>query len=127
MLLAEFKQADLYSLIPFVAYLIGVFAIAVVSARYLKGRNFESEYYVGSRSFGPWVLAMSWVATMASGGSFLGYPSLVYTYGWSMTLWVSGSCVTAIVGLGIVGKRINRLARQTGALTRSFFRSSANG
>ncbi len=118
MLLAQLSQSDrIISLIPFVAYLIGVFVIAVVSARYLKNRKFETEYYVGSRSFGPWVLAMSWVATMASGGSFLGYPSLVYTYGWSMALWVSGSCVTAIVGLGIVGKRINRLARQTGALT----------
>ncbi|MCP4812401.1 MAG: hypothetical protein GY888_07825, partial [Planctomycetaceae bacterium] len=117
MLLAAINRTQLYSLVPFVAYLAGVFVIAVVSARYLKGRQFESEYYVGSRSFGPWVLAMSWVATMASGGSFLGYPSRVYTYGWSMGLWVSGSCVTAMVGLGIVGKRINRLARQTGALT----------
>ena len=117
MVFAQISQTDLYSLIPFVAYLVGVFVIAVVSARYLKGRQFETEYYVGSRSFGPWVLAMSWVATMASGGSFLGYPSRVYTYGWSMALWVSGSCVAAIVGLGIVGKRINRLARQTGALT----------
>lgn len=34
-----------------------------------------------------------------------------------MAFWVAGSTVTAIVGLGIVGKRINRLARQTGALT----------
>ena len=118
MLMAQISQSErIVSLIPFVAYLIGVFVIAVISARYLKNRKFETEYYVGSRSFGPWVLAMSWVATMASGGSFLGYPSLVYTYGWSMALWVSGSCVTAIVGLGIVGKRINRLARQTGALT----------
>ena len=117
MLLAQIDRTQLYSLVPFVVYLLGVFAIAVVSARYLKGRQFESEYYVGSRSFGPWVLAMSWVATMASGGSFLGYPSRVYTYGWSMGLWVSGSCVAAMVGLGIVGKRINRLARQTGALT----------
>ncbi|MDP6447978.1 MAG: sodium/solute symporter, partial [Pirellulaceae bacterium] len=43
--------------------------------------------------------------------------ALVYAYGWSMAIWVSGSIVTALVGLAIVGKRINRLARQTGALT----------
>ena len=72
MLLAQIDRTQLYSLVPFVVYLLGVFVIAIVSARYLKGRKFESEYYVGSRSFGPWVLAMSWVATMASGGSFLG-------------------------------------------------------
>jgi len=105
-------------LVPFFFYLGAVFFIAWLSHRHLKNdRSFEEEYYVGSRSFGAWVLAMSWVATMASGGSFLGYPSRVFSYGWSMTLWVSGSCVAAIVGLGVIGKRINRLARQTGALT----------
>ncbi|MBM82683.1 MAG: hypothetical protein CMJ78_19135 [Planctomycetaceae bacterium] len=110
-------QRDWNVLIPFFGYMVGVFVIAIVAHRYQKNAQFESEYYVGGRSFGAWVLAMSWVATLASGGSFLGYPSLVYSYGWSMALWVSGSTVTALVGIGIVGKRINRLARQTGALT----------
>lgn len=127
-----FRERDPAILIPFFAYLAGVFVIAIVSHKYLSKSNFESEYYVGSRSFGAWVLAMSWVATLASGGTFLGYPSLVYSYGWSMALWVSGSAITALVGLGIIGKRINRLARQTGALTlvdllRTRFPSKAMG
>lgn len=113
----EIGQRDKYILAPFFAYMIGVFVIAIWAHRYQKKSKFESEYYVGGRSFGAWVLAMSWVATLASGGSFLGYPSYVYSYGWSMAMWVSGSTITALVGLGIVGKRINRLARQTGALT----------
>lgn len=104
-------------LIPFVGYMLGVVAIAIVAHKYQKRGEFESEYYVGGRSFGPWVLAMSWVATLASGGSFLGYPSRIYAYGWSMAFWVSGSSVTALIGLAVVGKRINRLSRQTGALT----------
>ena len=120
-------------LVPFFFYLAAVFVIAWLSHRHLKNdRSFEDEYYVGSRSFGAWVLAMSWVATMASGGSFLGYPSRIFSYGWSMTLWVSGSCVAAIIGLGVIGKRINRIARQTGALTlvdilRDRFQSRAIG
>ncbi|GAB4147744.1 MAG: hypothetical protein Tsb009_21110 [Planctomycetaceae bacterium] len=113
----EFRQTNAYVLVPFFGYMAGVFLIAMIAHRYQKKADFESEYYVGNRSFGAWVLALSWVATMASGGSFLGYPSLIYSYGWSMAFWVSGSIVTAVVGLGIVGKRINRLARQTGALT----------
>jgi len=110
-------QDDPYVLVPFLGYTIAVFIIAILSHRYLNKTNFETEYYVGSRSFGAWVLAFSWVATLASGGTFLGYPSLVYSYGWSVAFWVAGSMITAIVGLGMVGKRINRLARQTGALT----------
>ena len=113
----DFHQTNLYVLIPFFAYLLAVFVIAMLSHRYLKQRQFETEYYVGSRGFGAWVLAMSWVATLASGGSFIGYPSRVYSYGWSMAFWVSGSTAVGLMGLGIVGKRINRLARQTGALT----------
>jgi len=128
----EIGQRDKYILAPFFAYMIGVFVIAIWAHRYQKKSEFESEYYVGGRSFGAWVLAMSWVATLASGGSFLGYPSFVYSYGWSMAMWVSGSTITALVGLGIVGKRINRLARQTGALTlvdllRERFKSRAIG
>ena len=128
----ELTQRDPAILIPFVAYMLGVFAIAIVAHRYQRGSDFEVEYYVAGRSFGPWVLALSWVATLASGGSFLGYPSLVYSYGWTIAFWVSGSIVTAIAGLGLVGKRINRLARQTGALTlvdllRDRYRSDAIG
>ena len=127
-----FRENDPAILVPFLAYLLGVFVIAYFAHKRLSQSNFESEYFVGSRSFGAWVLAMSWVATLASGGTFLGYPSLVYSYGWSMALWVSGSAITALVGLGIIGKRINRLARQTGALTlvdllRTRFRSQAIG
>jgi len=127
-----FTETDPYILVPFAAYMIGVFVIAILAHRYLRRGDFEAEYYVGGRSFGAWVLAMSWVATLASGGSFLGYPSLIYSYGWSMAFWVCGSTTTALVGLGIVGKRINRLARQTGALTlvdllRDRYRSQAVG
>lgn len=113
----EFRQDDWYVLVPFFGYMTGVFVIAVIAHRYQKRADFEAEYYVGGRTIGAWVLALSWVATMASGGSFLGYPSRIYSFGWSMAFWVSGSIATAILGLGIVGKRINRLARQTGALT----------
>ena len=110
-------QRDPAILIPFIGYMLGVFVIAIIAHRYQRGADFEVEYYVAGRSFGPWVLALSWVATLASGGSFLGYPSLVYSYGWTIAFWVAGSMVTAIAGLGLVGKRINRLAKQTGALT----------
>ncbi|GIS61405.1 MAG: hypothetical protein CM1200mP2_36300 [Planctomycetaceae bacterium] len=107
--MVPFGQRDFAILIPFGLFMLGVAVITVLSHRHPKTGDFRSEYYVADRSFGTWVLAMSWVATMASGGSFLGYPSLVYSFGWSMAFWVSGSIVTAVVGFGeIFGKRINR-------------------
>lgn len=128
----RFHDVDSYVLVPFIGYLLGVFLIAILAHRRQSAAEFEAEYYVGGRGLGAWVLALSWVATMFSGGAFLGYPSLIYSYGWVVAFWVSGSIVTALVGLAIVGKRINRLARQTGALTlvdllRDRFQSDAVG
>ena len=127
-----FTQTDPNVLVPFAGYLVAVFVIAVLAHRHRRTASFESEYYVAGRGLGAWVLALSWVATMFSGGAFIDYPSLIYSYGWTVAFWVSGSIVTALVGLGIAGKRINRLARQTGALTlvdllRDRFRSNAVG
>ena len=128
----DFTQTDPHVLVPFAGYLVAVLVIAILAHRQRRTASFESEYYVAGRGLGAWVLALSWVATMFSGGAFIGYPSLIYSYGWTVAFWVSGSIVTALVGLGIAGKRINRLARQTGALTlvdllRDRFRSNAIG
>ena len=128
----DFTQTDPHVLVPFAGYLVAVLVIAILAHRHRRTASFESEYYVAGRGLGAWVLALSWVATMFSGGAFIGYPSLIYSYGWTVAFWVSGSIVTALVGLGIAGKRINRLARQTGALTlvdllRDRFRSNAIG
>ena len=68
-------QRDYAILVPFGLFMLGVAVITVLSHRYQKTGDFRSEYYVANRSFGTWVLAMSWVATMASGGSFLSVAS----------------------------------------------------
>jgi SSS family solute:Na+ symporter/sodium/pantothenate symporter len=47
----------------------------------------------------------------------MGYPSLVYSYGWIVLLWIAGYMVVPITGFGILGKRVAQLSRRTGALT----------
>ena len=48
--------------------------LAVLSNRVAKGKEFVGEYFLGSRSFGVWAFALTFAATNASGGTFMGFP-----------------------------------------------------
>ena len=129
LLIAESSNAVL---ITFLIYIIGVFLIAGLSNRLLKNRNFLSEYFLGSRGLGVWAFALTLAATSSSGGSFMGFPSKIYTHGWSLGLWIGSYMVVPICVMGLLGKRINQVARISGAITipdvlRDRFRSAPFG
>ena len=105
------------ALVAFVLYIGGVFVLAWCSNRLLKKRQFLSEYFLGSRSLGLWAFALTFAATSASGGSFTGFPSKIYTHGWILGLWIASYLVVPICTMGFLGKRINQVARISGAIT----------
>ncbi|MCA9047566.1 MAG: hypothetical protein KDA89_02490 [Planctomycetaceae bacterium] len=105
------------ALITFLVYTLAVFGIAALSNRLLQERNFLKEYFLGSRSLGVWALALTFAATSASGGSFTGFPSFIYTHGWVLALWIGSYMIFPICTMGLLGKRINQVARKTGAIT----------
>ena len=72
-------------------------------------------YFLGNRGLGAWALALT--ATVQSGGSFMGFPSYVYTYGWVVALWIASYMVVPITGFAVLGKRFAQLSRRTGAIT----------
>src|SRR5437868_14005936 len=47
----------------------------------------------------------------------MGFPSLVYTYGWIVALWIGSYMVGPLIGFGLIGKRIAQISRRTGAVT----------
>ena len=47
----------------------------------------------------------------------MGFPSLVYTHGWVVALWIASYMVVPITGFGVLGKRLAQLSRRTGAIT----------
>lgn len=105
------------ALVTFLVYTLAVFGLAALSSRLLKDRNFLSEYFLGSRSLGVWALALTFAATSASGGSFTGFPSKIYSHGWVLALWIGSYMIFPICTMGLLGKRINQVARKTGAIT----------
>jgi hypothetical protein len=74
------------ALFTFLIYTLAVFGLAALSNQSLKSKNFLSEYFLGSRSLGVWAFALTFAATSASGGSFTGFPSKIYTHGWVLGL-----------------------------------------
>lgn len=105
------------ALFTFVVYTLGVFGIAWAANRLLRSRHFVSEYFLGSRSLGMWAFALTFAATSASGGSFTGFPAKIYTHGWILALWIASYMVVPLCTMGILGKRINQVARKSGAIT----------
>ncbi|MCB9769152.1 MAG: sodium transporter [Candidatus Omnitrophica bacterium] len=106
-----------WTALTFLGYILLVYGIAAFAHHVSKGKSFLKEYFLGSRSLGPWTLALTFAATSASGGSFAGFPSLIYTYGWVLALWIAGYMVFPICTMGFLGKRINQVAKKCDAVT----------
>ncbi|MBI4602538.1 MAG: sodium/solute symporter [Planctomycetes bacterium] len=104
-------------LVAFVCYLIGVGLLGWAAHRYFSSGSFVKGYFLGNRMLGPWVLALSFAATAISGGSFMGFPSLIYTNGWVMALWIAGYMVVPLSTMAVLGKRLNQAGRLSGAVT----------
>ncbi len=105
------------AIVTFTFYIAIVMFLAWLSNRLAQSKAFLSEYFLGSRSLGMWAFALTFAATSASGGSFIGFPSLVYTHGWVVGLWIGGYMVVPLVAMGLLGKRLNQMARKTGSIT----------
>ena len=106
------------ALVSFGLYMVAVFALAwFASRKSAKGQSFVGEYFLGGRAFGLWAFALTFAATNASGGTFMGFPAKIYMHGWVLALWIAGFMVVPLVAMGLLGKRLNLVARKTGALT----------
>ena len=105
------------ALVTFLIYTLAVFGIAALSNQLLKSKSFMSEYFLGSRGLGVWAFALTFAATSSSGGSFTGFPAKIYTHGWILALWIGSYMVVPICTMGLIGKRLNQVARKAGSIT----------
>ncbi|WP_341962089.1 sodium/pantothenate symporter [Planococcus maritimus] len=105
-------------LIPMLVFLIIIFFIGYWSSRKLAGSsNFISDYFLGGRELGGFVLAMTMVATYGSASSFLGGPGTAYTMGFGWVLLAMTQVVTGYFVLMILGKKYAIMARRYNAVT----------
>ncbi len=104
-------------LIPLVLYVLGVFAVAFFTRRHQQSGKFLSEYFVGNRSMGGFVLAMTLAATYASASSFIGGPGAAYKMGLGWVLLAMIQLPATWLTLGVLGKKFAIEARRHNALT----------
>ncbi|QDV55824.1 sodium:solute symporter family transporter [Rosistilla oblonga] len=105
------------ALVTFILYSVAVVLLAVASQVVLQKRSFLQEYFLGSRNLGWIAFTLTFAATSASAGSFGGFPAKVYNHGWVLGLWIAGYMAVPLVSLGLLGKRLNRISKETGSIT----------
>ena len=89
--------------------------LGAVAQRVVERGSFLQGYFLGNRGLGVWTMALT--ATVQSGGTFMGFPSLVYSHGWIVALWIGSYMIVPLTGFTVLGKRFAQLSRRTSALT----------
>ncbi|WP_337382506.1 sodium/pantothenate symporter, partial [Desulfovibrio sp.] len=109
------------TLLPIVLYLALSFVVALwagkLSRKHENASGFLEEYFLGSRSMGGFVLAMTVVASYTSASSFIGGPGVAYTVGLSWVLLAMIQMPTVFLTIGVLGKRFAMEARAMNAVT----------
>ncbi len=104
------------TLLALVIFTIISLGLGVVANRVASNKaGFLQKYFLGNRSLG--AVAVALTAAVMSGGTFIGFPSLVYKYGWVVGIWIASYMVAPMTVMGILGKRIGQISRKTGAIT----------
>src|SRR5699024_1382329 len=98
--------------------LLLVFAVGIWASRHVRSTDsFLSEYFLGDRSLGGFILAMTMVATYGSASSFLGGPGVAYTEGLGWVLLSMTQVVTGYFVLMILGKKFAIVSRKYKSIT----------
>ena len=100
-------------LLAMVIYMAAVIAIGVY---FSKRANASSEhYFLGGRSLGPWVTAMSAEASDMSGWLLMGLPGVAYWCGLADAFWTAfGLAVGTYLNWLLVSKRLRRYSVRAG-------------
>ena len=94
-------------LIAMVIYMAVVIGIGVVYAK--RANKNSEEYFLGGRSLGPWVTAMSAEASDMSGWLLMGLPGVAYWCGLADATWTAiGLAAGTYINWLIVSKRLRR-------------------
>ncbi len=95
-----------------------IFFIGLMASRKeTSGKSFVQDYYLGGRSLGGFVLAMTMTATYGSASSFIGGPGVAYNEGLGWVLLSVTQVATGYFTLMILGKKFAIVTRKYKATT----------
>ena len=100
-------------LLAMVIYMAVVIGIGLIYAK--RANQNSEEYFLGGRSLGPWVTAMSAEASDMSGWLLMGLPGVAYWCGLADAFWTAfGLAVGTYLNWLIVSKRLRRYSVRAG-------------
>ena len=101
------SKENLQILISMVIYMAAVIGIGIIYAR--RANKSSEAYFLGGRSLGPWVTAMSAEASDMSGWLLMGLPGVAYWCGLADAAWTAiGLAVGTYLNWLLVSKRLRR-------------------
>ncbi len=100
-------------LISIVIYLAVVVIIGVAFAK--RANENSDNYFIGGRTLGPWITAMSAEASDMSGWLLMGLPGVAYWCGISDAIWTAiGLAIGTYINWLVVAKRLRRYSVAAG-------------
>lgn len=98
---------QIQTLISMAVYMLFVIGIGVYFAK--RANKNSAEYFLGGRSLGPWVAAMSAEASDMSGWLLMGLPGVAYWCGVADAAWTAiGLAVGTYINWLVVARRLRR-------------------
>lgn len=105
-------------ILPLVVFLIAIFGIGIwANMRVRQSESFLSEYFLGGREMGGFLLAMTMMATYGSASSFIGGPGVAYNTGLGWVLLAMAQLPAGYFVLMILGKKFAIISRKYEAIT----------
>jgi sodium/proline symporter len=95
-----------------IVYIAAMLGFGYLGSRRVTGAD---DFATARQGYGPFLLALAFASTAASGATFLGLPGLTYTYGMS-TLWIAFCYPLGIyIGVLVCQRTIGRFGNAAGA------------
>lgn len=113
--------ALLLPILGYLALMLGLGLWAMRRQRLLAGGSSSTNFFLGGRSLGWFVLVLTMLASAASAGTFVGGPGLVYGQGYGWVLVSIWQVPTAFVAFTLLGKRFAILSRKLDLVTLTDF------
>ncbi|WP_163971466.1 sodium/pantothenate symporter [Oceanobacillus halotolerans] len=109
---------NIEALIPLILFLILIFGVGIWAGKYVQTpKTFLNEYFLGGRSLGGFILAMTMTATYGSASSFIGGPGAAYNEGLGWVLLSMTQVATGYFVLMVLGKKFAIVTRRYQAVT----------
>ncbi len=105
---------NISKLMAFVIYFLAMLAIGFVFFLKSRKQSGEKDYFLGGRSMGPWVTAMSAQASDMSGWLLMGFPGSILAFGMGK-VWIGiGLALGTILNWVIMARRLRRFSKAAG-------------